>query len=110
MSRKIRVKVEAIRSLAFGSIAAGYTAVGTALANPSKLIIFDNLTDANIIISLDGVTDHFIVPAQGFKLIDLASNKTDESGFFIAEGTIFYAKREAGAPSSGNLYIQTIHE
>jgi len=33
-------------------------------------------------------------------------NKVRDDGFFIAEGTVFFAKRAAGAPSSGALYIE----
>ena len=37
---------------------------------------------------------------------NICTNRVRDDGFFIPEGTVFYAKRAAGAPSSGALYIE----
>jgi len=96
----------ALRSLAFGSILAGYSAVGGAVDRPLRILRVVNGTDAAVIISFDGLTDHMAVPAGQQAQIDVTMNKVRDDGFFIAEGTVFYAKRAAGAPSSGALYIE----
>jgi len=109
MAYKNRLKVDAIRTAAFGAVGVNYAAVGAALADPARIFIFTNLTDADIYFSIDGVTNHFIVPSNSFKLIDVTANKVREDGFFLAEGVVLYAKRVAGAPTTGNIYIEVIH-
>jgi hypothetical protein len=105
----IKLLPEALRSLAFGSISGTYAGVGTPLANPSRLIMFQNTTDALLIVSFDGITDHLPVPANGFVLLDVTANKTVSQGFYIAEGTRFYVKEQSAPPSSGNFYISSFY-
>ncbi len=109
MAFKTKLRLDPIRSLAFGSIGAAYNAVGTSLADPARLIVFNNLTDASVFFSLDGITDHLILPPNGFKLFDITMNKVHEDGFFIAEGTVIYVKQVSGAPTNGSVYIEVIH-
>jgi len=106
MSYPRRLYPLALRSLAFGSIVAGYTAVGTAVDRPLRILRVVNGTDAAVIISFDGVTDHMAVPAGQQATLDVCTNRVREDGFFIDQGTQFFAKRAAGAPSSGALYIE----
>lgn len=102
-----RAAFEPLRSLAFGSIAAGYTAVGTPLANPARILSIINMTDAAVILSLDGVNDHIICPANTGKVYDETTNRAGTiQGFYIPQGTQFYVKRAAGAPTSGSVYIE----
>jgi hypothetical protein len=104
----IKLLPEAVRSIASGSIGVGYMGVGTPLANPSRLIMFQNYTDAALMVSFDGITDHLPVAASGFALLDVTANKTVSQGFYIAEGTRFYVK-EIGAPTTGSFYISTFY-
>ncbi len=104
----IKLLPEAIRSIAFGSIAVGYMGVGTSLAHPSRLVMFQNFTDAALMVSFDGITDHLPVAANGFVLLDVTANKTVSQGFYIAEGTRFYVK-EIDAPSLGSFYISSFY-
>lgn len=105
----IRVLPEAVRSLAFGGISGTYAAVGTALANPSRIIMFQNFTDGDMMISFDGVSDHLPVAANGFVLLDVTANKTGSvQGFYIAQNTIFYVKQIA-APTAGSFYITSFY-
>lgn len=109
MAYKNKLKVDAIRTVAFGSVGAAYSAVGTALDDPARLFCLTNTTDADVYFSIDGTTNHFIVPTNSFKLIDITTNKVREDGYFLAEGTIFYVKRVSGAPTSGSVYIEIVH-
>ena len=60
-AQSIRLMAEEVRSLAHGSILGGgaYIGVGTAIENPARIIMINNATDADLMFSLDGITDHF---------------------------------------------------
>jgi len=99
-----RMQPEIIRTLAFGSIVAGYTAIGTALANPARILILNNLTDKSVMFSFDGVNDHIAIAGPGSFVLDITSNKAVAGGLFLAQGTIIYVK-QIGNPSTGNVYV-----
>lgn len=103
-SQAIRLTPESARSLAFGSIAAGYTGVGTAISNPVRILHIQNLTDAVLMFSYDGVNDHFPLAASGYLLLDITANKSSTQGYYLAEGTRLYVKR-LSVPSSGSVYV-----
>lgn len=104
-SLAIRFKPEALRSLAFGSVGAGYTALGTPMDNPVISFCIDNDTDANIIVSFDGSTDHMFIAANGYKLYDVQANHGKGLAMALAQETQVYVKRESSAPTSGNVYL-----
>src|SRR5215472_16971227 len=104
-SLAIRITPETLRSLAFGSISGAYMGIGTPFIAPSRIFHVQNLTDVQMTFSLDGITDHFVLPSQGFLLLDLTANKTNAQGAFIAEGVRVYVKESAGAPTSGSVYV-----
>jgi len=109
MAFGVRIGVEALRTIAFGSITSSYAAVGSATAAPIHLIAFNNATNQNLLVSLDGSTDHFRVVANGFKLLDLTTNRVRDDGLFIPTGTVFYVKDEGSAATSGNFWIEAIY-
>lgn len=109
MSYRNRAIIDAIRSVAFGSIGAAYTAVGDIVDEPTRMIYVYNGTDKSVLISDDGSSDKFIVPAGGFILLDLTTNKVRDDGFFLAENRYWYVKHAGSAPSSGSVYITLIH-
>ena len=99
---------ETLRSLAFGSISGSYAAVGSPLVYPSRILIITNKTDKDMLFSVDGTNDHFIVPTGTSQLIDLNSNRDgNKNSFVFAVGTQFYVK-QVSAPGSGSVYIATI--
>lgn len=103
----VRLLAEPLRSLAFGSISGTYAGIGTVLSNPCRIIHFTNTTDVLLTLSFDGVSDHFVLPANGFLLLDVTSNKTVTGGSFtISQGQRFYAK---GAPTLGAVYIAAFY-
>lgn len=102
----IRIRYEPLRSLGFAAISGAYAGVGAPFANPIRLLKVTNLTDENIIVSFDGITDHDVVAANGFFLYDYASNKSDQAGVLEQPvGTRLYVKAEAALPTEGNLYV-----
>ncbi len=104
----IKLLPEAVRTLAAASISGTYAGVGTPLSNPSRIVMFQNLTDATVMVSFDGITDHLPVAADGFVLLDITANKTVTQGFYIAEGTRFYVK-EIDNPTTGSFYITSFY-
>ncbi len=99
----VRLYPEALRSLAFGGISGTYAGIGTALANPARIIYIVNTTDGLLTYSFDGINDHFVIPSSGFLLLDVTSNMTSVGGSFtIAQGQRIYAK---GTVSSGSTYL-----
>lgn len=104
-----RVNFEAVREIAFSSISASFSAIGSPLANHSRLIAINNSTDVEIYISLDGTTNHIRVSPGGFKLYDFTTNKVENDGFFVHIGTTFYVKRVSGAPTIGNVWIEVVY-
>jgi len=103
-----RVVFEDVREIAFGAVGANYTAVGGALTDHARLVFVTSTLDAEVYLSLDGVNDHQRYPANFHKTLDLTANKVRDDGFFVPQGTIFYVKRVAGAPTSGALWIEVI--
>ena len=105
MSTAIKLNYEPIRSLGFGSIVAGYTAIGTALVKPAVIFSIQNLTDKQLMFSFDGVNDHFTLSPNGVYNVDCNANKSDRSGaLYLPEGTIIYVKR-VGTPTTGAVYV-----
>ncbi len=107
-SLSIRLRFDPVRTLAFGSISGTYMGVGAALDVPARQIFIQNLTDATLMFSFNGVDDHFPLPENGFLLNDITSNKTISSGFFLAEGERLYVK-EVGTPTSGSVYFTVMY-
>lgn len=105
-----RANIEALRSLAFGSISGSYANVGTATANPTRIICITNDTEGNMIFSRDGSTDEIFVAAGSFKLFDLTSNArpVNQSDLVFETGTQWSVKQDE-APVSGSVYIEVIH-
>lgn len=100
----IRLAFEEERTLDHSLIGASYTAVGSVFANPVRVFFVQNLTDVVLRFSLDGITNHFSLPTNGFFLIDVTTNKTKDDGLYIAEGDRLYVK-EDGTPSSGDVRL-----
>lgn len=100
-----RLKPEAIREVAFGSITANYAQMGGVFSGPLRLIYIGNSTDKTIYLSLDGTTDHFRVAPNSFKLLDL---KTNDS--FINSGQVIYIRGVSGdLPTSGDAWVEAMY-
>ena len=104
----IRLAFEEQRSLAFGSISASYAGIGTAFSHPIRMIEIQNLTDADLQFSADGVTDHFVVASRQAKIYDVTANKTEDAGFYLAEGDRIYVK-EIENPTEKAVYITVMY-
>jgi len=95
---------EPIRELGFASIVAGYTGVGTEINNPVRILRVQNLTNALLWFSYDGINNHEALAANSFLLLDITANKSREHGYYLAEKTRIYVKRNA-TPTEGSVYV-----
>lgn len=104
-----RVRADAVREAAFGSIGANYAALGSALTDNCRIFSAFNSTDADVYISFDGSTNHLRMAAGTGFVFDLTANKVRDDGLFISKGTIIYQKRVSGAPTSGAVWAQVAY-
>lgn len=81
--------------------------IGAPLERPVRIIKFDNLTDQNVFISMNGVQAWTVVPAGAFLLLDCSTNKTAVEDFFVSENSQFWANA-AVAPTMGSVYLTAI--
>ena len=102
------LRAEPIRSLAFSLIGASYVAVGTSIKATTRQFFIQNLTDATLMFSFDGATDHFVLPANGFWVSDVTANKVTDEGFFLPIGYQLFVKR-IGVPTSGTVYFSVFN-
>lgn len=115
-----RLGIETIRSLIFSSISstyAGITSVG--LLNSARVICFTNLTNSNLFVAVtpgntpasDNTEDQLIVPANGFKLIDVTTNRLPNVALSLNAGTRLWARTATGSsnPSSGFIYAEVFY-
>ena len=108
MSLAIRLRAETVRTLGFASIGVAYMGIGAAMAHPIRIFHLQNLTDALLTFSFDGINDHLVLPGNAFILLDVTSNKTITTGFFLSEGDRIYVKQN-GVPTTGAVYLSVFY-
>lgn len=101
-----RIELEDLRSLAFGSIVAGYTAIGTAFEHPIIKMKLHNQTDALLFFSNNGVDDKEELPAGGFLLLDITAEGKESA--YGGKNQTWYVKR-SGVPTTGSVYLSTYY-
>lgn len=104
MAYGIRIVPDTLRTVAFGAIGAGYTALGTVFLHPMRIISIKNLTNATLFFSFDGVTDHEVVENSSGIVLDFCANSVNTAGAFVGVGTTVYVK-QSGVPTSGAVYL-----
>lgn len=105
----IRLMAEPVRTEAFGDIGAAYSAIGTPLDHEARIVLIQNLTDESVMISMDGVNDHFPLPENGYIILDVCTNRSTTSEFYIAKETQFYVKELSGSPTLGAVYLSVFY-
>lgn len=99
-----RILYEVLRSVDTAT-ASSYVALGSKLANPGTIIKMVNLSNKDLLVSIDGVNAHDICPTNGFFLYDLTANSTINCNEFEPAGTQFYVKTSDGAAGTGLVYL-----
>ncbi len=98
-----RIAWETLRSLDSATLAGSYVAVGGPLLHPSYICKLVNNSNVLVTISIDGVTDIDVAPANSFWLYDEGKG---QQAYQIAlpQGTQIYVKGAAGV---GLIYLVT---
>lgn len=109
MSLALKALFEPVRSLGFAAMGGAYVGVGTALDHPVRIIFVQNFTDTALMFSFDGVNDHFPLANSSFLLLDLSSNKTLDTGYFIAKGDRLYVRTMGVAATLGSVYLSVLY-
>jgi hypothetical protein len=99
-----RIAWETIRSIDSATFTGSKQALGTPLANPSYICKLVNNSSVLVTISIDGINDVDVAPANSFWLYD--EGKVGQNGGMPAlpAGTQFYV---TGAAGTGLVYLVT---
>ena len=115
-----KLGIETIRTLIFSSISSTYFGITSAgLLNSARVICFTNLTNSNLFVAVtpgntpasDGTEDQLIIPANGFKLIDVTTNRLPDVQLALPAGTRLWARTATGSsdPTSGFIYAEVFY-
>lgn len=98
----------ALATMARASITTSYQAVNsTPYDQPIRMLRMINPTDGDMLFSLNGVTDHFFVPAGTFVLYDVAANRDPQTTLMFPANLTVYVKYST-APSTKAIYVEAI--
>jgi hypothetical protein len=109
MSLSVRMLSETLRTLAFGGITGVYAPLGTPFANPISICIFQNQTTQLVYLSLDGVNDNIALPAGGYILLDLTTNRGSDEGIYFAQGTQIYVRAPGALPTTNGVSLAAFY-
>ena len=100
-----------LRTVGFATITAAYTPLGTPLARNWRAFAFTNTSNATLFISFDGTTDNIVIPANSFKLYDLAANSADvgDAAGLIMQLNTQISVKYLTAPTSGSVYVEALY-
>jgi len=97
-----RLTWEPLRSIDSATLTGIYVTLGTPLANPSYICKLVNNSTSLVTISIDGVNDIDVAPANSFWLYDESKGSTLAASPSLPEGTQIYVKGSAG---TGRIYL-----
>lgn len=106
----VRARYDTLRSLGFAGLSPVFAGIGAKFTNPVRILKVTNLTNANLIVSFNGVDDMDIVSAFGFFLYDYTTNKSDAGGVLEhpAEDRI-YVRTAGAAATLGTVYVTVVY-
>lgn len=100
---------DAVREVAFGSIGASYAALGGVTTDQARIITFQNSTNEDVYISLNGSSNQIRLAANNCRAFDFTANEVTPDGLFIPKGTQFYIKYVSAGPTSGAVWIEVVY-
>lgn len=92
----IQATYDVIRSIDSATFTGAYQAIGGPFTRNIRLFKIVNDSSVPVTISADGINDNDFIPANGFALYDITSDKVKDDGWFFSTGTQFYVKGAAG--------------
>ena len=105
MPYSTRIQWETLRSVDSATLAGLYVNLGIPLLNPSYILKLVNNSNILVTISIDGVNDIDVAPANSFWLYD--EGKVGQSSQYpaIPSGTQIKIKSSTGAAGVGSIYL-----
>lgn len=94
MAYTTRINWETLRSIDSATFTGTYKAVGTPLLHPAYILKLVNNSNVLVTISIDGVTDIDVAPANSFWLYD--EDEGNQQHEAIPAGTQIFVKGAAG--------------
>lgn len=107
-----RVAFEPLRILDFSEITdSSYTLVGSTFVNPVRMLKVYNDTNAVLIVSYNGISDHDYLPAGGSGYIyDYGANQSSKAGLLDQPALLgVWVKYFSSAPTSGQVAVVDIY-
>lgn len=107
-----RLLAEEIRTLDFSGVGTTFTMVGDRFTQQIPIIIFDSTLDADVIVSIDGTTDHMRMRAGSQFILDITSNAVYQHNYVLSERDAIWIRHESAtpAPTSGDFRITTFYD
>jgi len=103
MAYSKQILYETLRSLDTATLSGAYLPIGTPLAHPASLIKMVNTSNILLLVSIDGINGHDVVPANSFFLYDETTNSPHGTdGVFMPKGTQFLV---SGTGGTGLVYL-----
>lgn len=102
MSSTGRLAWETLRSIDSATFTGSYQAVGTPLLYPSYILKMVNNSNVLVTVSIDGINDIDVAPANSFWLYDESKVGMSSSIPAIPKGTQILVKGSAG---TGSVYL-----
>ncbi len=101
----IRVVVDPIQSLPFGSIGAAYMGIGPAFDNSARMVLIANYTDELLMFSWDGINDHLPLLSNTIVLLTITQNDEDVSDYCAFPALSRVYVREITVPTTGSVHV-----
>ncbi len=102
MSYTQRLAWETLRSIDSATLTGSYQALGTPLAHPGYIVKLVNNSSVLVTISIDGINDVDVAPANSFWLYDEGKAGLNSAYPALPAGTQIMVKGSAGA---GSIYL-----
>lgn len=102
MAYSTKIAWETLRSLDSATLSGAYQAIGTPLQQASYILKLVNNSNTLVTISIDGVTDIDVAPANSFWLYDEYKGIVREG---VPQGTQIYVKSAAAVVGVGLIYL-----
>ena len=114
-NRSIRLAAETMRFLGYASISSSFANLGGPLLNPAHMHSIVNMTDKNLLWSLDGVNAHGFLGANGGSFIfDITTNRHwDREGLYESKGLQVYISTDPNSggttPTMNGVYMTVLY-
>lgn len=94
------------QSLDFSGVVPGSFLLVGVFLQPVRLLFVQNLTNVLMQFSFDAIDNHFVLPGNGFLVLDAGTNKGTANTAAIAQGQGIYVTTVGiTPPTSGGVYL-----